>query len=196
MKNSSQDIFYDLKEALCHMHVSELKSLLISLKLSNKAFNKNELVERLIYYAKTGKELPALKIPEISKAKKYINYSLAPNTLILYGSYKNDLATRKFFQQIIGNHFHFTAYGIDWLRERWLAGNPPTYAEFAKEWQDEFERNKKQNRPPKQEWAYIRFSQEFLMLYPEASKTEVNIAWENKRQEIIKYIKQYFENNK
>ncbi len=105
------------------------------------------------------------------------------------GSYKNDLATRNFFKELIGDHFHFTAQGIDWLRERWLEGNPPTYADFANEWRAEYERNKKQKRLPKQEWAYIRFVQEYMQHFPSASKKEVNAAWKAKRQECVQKIR-------
>ncbi|XVN42631.1 MAG: hypothetical protein RCG15_08655 [Candidatus Rickettsia vulgarisii] len=59
-------------------------------------------------------------------------YHLHPNTLMLKGSYKNDLRNRQFFKQLIGEHFHFTAIAIDWLNDRWMQGlpPPPTYQEF------------------------------------------------------------------
>jgi hypothetical protein len=98
------------------------------------------------------------------------------------------LATRNFFKQLIGSHFHFTAQGIDWLREQWLKGTPPTYADFAREWQAEYERNKTQKRAPKQEWAYIRFVQEYMHLYPQASKSEVTAAWNAQRQKYVKTV--------
>jgi hypothetical protein len=107
---------------------------------------------------------------------------------MLYGTYKNDVATRNFFKQIIGNHFHFTAQGVDWLREQWLKGTPPTYADFANEWQAEYERNKTQKRPPKQEWAYIRFVQEYMQQSPHASKKEVTSAWKVMRQEFVNRV--------
>lgn len=185
MKLLSQNDHVELKEALSYMHVNELKLQLELLQLSSKGFNKKELVERLVHYAVTGEELPPLEIPAISKAKRGAPYFLAPQERMLYGSYKNDLATRNFFKQIIGDHFHFTAQGLDWLRERWLAGKAPTYKEFAKEWQDEYERNKQQKRAPKQEWAYIRFVQEYIKQFPEASKAEVIDAWETRRQEQV-----------
>ena len=188
MKYLSEDDKIQLKEALSYMHVDELKSQLEQLELSPKGFNKNELTERLIHYAVTGKELPPLKIPAISRAYRGAPNLFEPKGHMLYGSYKNDLATRNFFKQLIGKHFHFTARGVDWLRERWLEGNPPTYADFAAEWQAEYERNREQKRPPKQEWAYIRFVQEYMQRFPKASKKEVNSAWEVKRQDQIKKV--------
>lgn len=175
----------ELKEALYFMHISELKSQLKLLKFSAKAFNKQEIIDKLVHFAVTGKELPSPEIPPISKAQEGKFYPLAPQTHMLFGSYKNDLATRNFFKKLIGAHFHFTAQGIDWLRSRWLGGHPPTYYEFAKEWQNEYERNLKQKRPPKQEWAYIRFTQTYMKQFPESSRREVTNAWKKKRQEYI-----------
>lgn len=192
MKKISPDQLIELKEALSHMHVSELKNQLEELHLSIKGFNKKELIDRLVYYAKTGKELLPITIPKIAKARHGVSYPLSPTTLMLYGSYKNDLKTRQFFKQLIGDHFHFTAQGIDWLRERWIEGNPPTYSLFAKEWEVEYQHNKKEKRLPKQEWAYIRFVQEYLRTSPDASKKEVNIAWEIKRQEYIQLVHAFF----
>ncbi len=176
--------FEELQEWLSYMHVAELKDELKALNLSTKAFNKKELIERLVHYAKTGKELPHKQIPEISKAKSKTT-KLEPQSLILYGTYKNDLATRQFFKKIIGDHFHFTASGIDWLREKWLLGNPPTYAEFAKEWQTEYERNKIHKKAPKQEWAFIRFSQKFIKENPNTSKQELIEQWDKERLILI-----------
>lgn len=181
-----------LEEALSYLHVSELKTLLEALCLSSKAFNKNELIARLLHYAVTGQELAPLKIPKVCCAQKGVVYPLQANTLMMYGSYKNDAKTREFFKQLIGPHFHFTAQGIDWLRERWLAGNSPTYEEFAQEWDAEYQRNKIEKRLPKQEWAYIRFVQEYLKINALASKDDINAAWELKRQEQVEYVNQFF----
>lgn len=181
----SQPEQIELKEALSHMHVAELKKELAHLGLSIKGFNKKELIDRLMHYAVTGKEIPPLEIPAISKAQRGMHYPLTPTTPMLFGSYKNDLATRLFFKQLIGNHFHYTAYGIDWLREQWLAGNPPTYAGFAHEWQAEYERNQQNKRAPKQEWALIRFCQGYIQDCPNATKDEVLAAWAEARKEYV-----------
>ncbi|HEV2600822.1 MAG TPA: hypothetical protein VGT41_00855 [Candidatus Babeliales bacterium] len=192
MKQLSHDELIQLQEALAYLHVEELKVQLEQLQLSPRGFNKHELICRLMHYATTGQELPPLQIPTVSKAVRGIVYPLTPNTRMLYGTYKNDLATRNFFKQLIGPHFNFTAQGIDWLREQWLAGNPPTYAEFTQEWQAEYERNKKEKRPPKQEWAYIRFVQRYMEQCLTASKKEVLNAWNEKRQEYVQAVHTIF----
>lgn len=181
-----------LKEALSHLHVEELELQLTQLGLSSQGFNKNELIERLMHYAITGKELPPAVIPAVSRATKKNPRVLDPQARMLYGAYKNDLATRNFFKKFIGNHFHFTAQGIDWLRERWLQGNPPTYGEFAHEWQDEYERTRQKKRAPKQEWAYIRFVQDYMQQFPTAPKNKINEAWKAKRLEYVQEVKATF----
>ena len=45
MKKLSLEELVELKEALSHMHVGELKALLESLKLTIQAFNKEELIK-------------------------------------------------------------------------------------------------------------------------------------------------------
>ena len=194
MKKLSKYELVELQEALSHLHVVELKNQLEELKLSMKGFNKNELINRLVHYVATGKELAPLKIPAISQAKPGVSYPLASGTLMLHGAYKNDLKTRNFFKSLIGNHFHFTARGVDWLREQWLAGKPPTYEQFAKEWIEEFVRNQKEKCAPKQEWAYIRFIQDFKKSNPSASKTEILNAWEVQRQEYVALVRAIFKN--
>lgn len=196
MQYLSKEDQAELKENLSYMHIDELKSQLQELGLSLKGFNKNELIERLAHYVVTGKELAALEIPAVSKASRHATYTLDAKSLMLFGSYKNDLATRKFFRQLIGEHFHFTAQGIDWLRERWLEGKPPTYAEFAQEWQAEYERNKEQKRPPKQEWAYIRFLQNYTQRFPHASQKEMTHAWNMERKEIVQKVRVFFKQYK
>lgn len=186
----------ELKENLSYLHVDELKAQLQELGLSVKGFNKNELIERLMHYVATGKELAHREIPAVSKAARHEMPTLDAKSSMLYGSYKNDRATREFFKQLIGKHFHFTAQGIDWLRERWLEGKPPTYAEFAQEWQAEYERNKEQKRPPKQEWAYIRFIQNYTQHFPHTSKEEMTDAWNRERQEAVKKVHEFFKRYK
>ncbi|GAG53803.1 unnamed protein product, partial [marine sediment metagenome] len=94
------------------------------------------------------------------------------------------------------------AFGIDWLNERWLKGNPPTYQEFAYYWIKETERRRQQGEPPKQEWALIRFMQKMKVEYPNASKEELIHAWKTKQskksqqaQQLIHQAKSKLENN-
>lgn len=60
-----------------------------------------------------------------------------------------------FLKKLIGDYFHFTAFGVDWVDERWMDGNPPTYQEFVDMWRAEYKRRQETPANPKEEWAYI-----------------------------------------
>lgn len=170
-----------LHSSLLFLHMKELRELALKLYLVDKG-NKKQLIHRICHYVTTGERLALPKIPKESKAKANKHYPLKANTLMLKGAYKNDLKTRDFFKSLIGSHFHFTAYGIDWLNERWFEGNPPTYQEFAQMWSQEYEKRKLVKAPPKEEWAYINFVQEYLAHSPEATREILFEAWKNERE--------------
>ncbi len=179
----------DLHEALYYMKINELKGLCATYSLPIKG-NKVALINRITVFIETGKVVHLQEIPSISKANKNrIDYSLELDALMLYGAYKNDAKTRSFFKTVFGNHFHFTAFGIDWLNERWISGNPPTYREFALFWQQEYLNRKQTKVVPKKEWAYINFTQQFLIHNPAASKKEIITAWEKERMQYVYKIK-------
>ncbi len=85
-----------------------------------------------------GYHLKPVPLPAVSCASKGLKSDLHPEALILSGPYKNDLRTRNFVKDLVGEHFHFTAAGIDWIRACWERGKPPTYKEFADWWQAEY----------------------------------------------------------
>lgn len=182
-----------LKNSLTFLHVGELRDLALRLSLVDKG-NKMELILRVLHFLQTGTKLTAPKFPENSCAKRGQIYPLQPSGLMLKGAYKNDLKTRLFFKELLGEHFHFTAFGIDWLNERWMQGDPPTYQEFADMWKQEYERRKSTAVAPKEEWAYINFVQNFLKHAPEASRATIHHAWECERQrhkaKIIAWLKE------
>lgn len=175
-----------LKESLYYMHVEELKEICEKLNLSPKG-QKGALIERIYLFLKDGVILKALIIPAISKAKKGVIYPLDKKTLILKGAYKNDLKTRLFMKTLVGEHFHFTAFGQDFIKARWMEGSPPTYLEFALFWQKEYSARKKRKATPKQEWAYLNFLQQHKDTHPQETLTS---KWEKKRtQECAKALK-------
>ncbi|GMU19861.1 MAG: hypothetical protein AMXMBFR12_10520 [Candidatus Babeliales bacterium] len=180
-----------LFEALYFLKMSELKALCLKLGLPYSE-KKGQVIDTIKHFVNTGNVLEIPEIPSISKAKKNQIYPLAPDTKMLLGSYKNDAQTRAFFKKLIGPHFHFTAFGIDWLNERWQAGKPPTYQEFADMWQKEVDNRKNKKPQPKQEWALITFVQKYMEVHPDATKTEVNNAWHKKRMEMVTLVEEYF----
>jgi hypothetical protein len=187
MPETSSAELAQLKAALLFLHVSELKNICIQLSIHEKD-TKGILITRILYFIETGKIVNEQKIPEISKAKRGQVYTLSSSTVMLKGAYKNDLKTRLFFKQLIGNHFHFTAFGIDWLNERWMSGAPPTYREFADMWQSEHTRRKMAGSQPKEEWAYINFTQKFISDFPHATRQDIVAAWEIERSKNVHFV--------
>jgi hypothetical protein len=90
-----------LDNALNHMNMLELRKTCLFLNLPNKC-NKSALIKRILNYLETGHILPAIEIPAISCAKNYPSQNLILNSLMLYGSYKNDFKNRSFFKILVG----------------------------------------------------------------------------------------------
>lgn len=174
-----------LNDALHYMNMAELKGVCVELKLSHAGM-KAVIIDRIMHFIETGGVLAEPEIPDISKAKKRQVVLLRPESLILYGTHKNDLATRLFFKKLIGEHFHFTAVGHDWIRARWLEGNPPTYQEFADFWVAAQTANAV---CPKQEWAYLSFIQRFVAEKPNASRVEITLNWKIEREKKVKEVR-------
>ncbi|PIS01355.1 MAG: hypothetical protein COT84_02910 [Chlamydiae bacterium CG10_big_fil_rev_8_21_14_0_10_35_9] len=171
----------EMKKSLLFLYVKELKEIAAHLSLSDKG-NKMTVIMRILHFLETGQRLAAPKFPKEYCAQKGKIYPINENELMLKGAYKNDLEMRVFFKGLIGPHFHFTAFGIDWLNERWMQGKPPTYREFAQMWEEEYQRRKKSPAPPKEEWAYINFVQNLLSKSPLMDREGINCSWENERK--------------
>lgn len=180
-KNQQEEFF----DALNYMNMQEIKAFCLKHDISMNG-KKGNILDRIKHYLTTGCILQPKKIPPKSKADKNKNYPLAPKTLILHGAYKNDLKTRIFLKSIIGEHFHFTAFGQDWIMNRWQQGKPPTYSEFAKFWQKEYLKRKNSKANPRKEWAYLNFIQRTLIQSPKISKKELTSSWEKERSQQAK----------
>lgn len=178
LSKKEKDNFF---EALYYMKMAELKSFCQkhAIPLQGK---KGEILSRLKNYLLTGKINQPKSLPDISKAKPKKLYPLAINTKILKGAYKNDLTTRNFFKKLIGEHFHFTSFGQDWILNRWREGKPPTYGQFAKYWQKEFLQRQNSEVNPKQEWAYLNFIRQYKKQTPHLSKRNISLAWKKTQQ--------------
>lgn len=177
-----------LEEALHYMNMEELKEMSEKLELPIKG-KKRDLIKGVLHYIQTGQTLKQAPIPEKSRAQKNKEYPLKPDTSILLGAFKNDAVTRNFMKTLVGDHFHFTAFGQDWIKERWLEGNPPTYQEFSQYWQQEYERRKKEGAEPKQEWAYLSFIRQYLIKHPKVSRKEITQQWGKIRKQKVEEAK-------
>lgn len=169
-----------LENSFTYLHVSEIKLICKTLNLSVLG-NKMRMIKRIIHFLKTGEKISTPKYPESSKAINNKKHRIEPNSLMLKGRYKNDLQNRLFFKKIIGDFFHFTAFGIDWLEQKWLDGSPPTYQEFADMWIKEYQIRQKYGRNPKAEWAYINFIKRYLIENPSAKRGDIIEQWNIER---------------
>lgn len=99
---------------------------------------------------------------------------------IVPGVYRNNATYRARFKQMIGSHFTYTNYGMDWIKQQWQDGKCPTYEAFAKYWQDEFKRRKNSNdfasKPTLQRVNFFR-----KMKALKLSKSELEHAWQAER---------------
>jgi len=178
----------ELKHALLYLNLAELKETCEQLNIP-AAGEKMALIDRIITYVKKKKSIPPNQFPTISHAQKGVVYPLTPKGLILYGDYKNDLRTRLFMKELVGEHFNFTSYGNDWIKEQWYAGSRPTYANYAQYWQNEYMKRQVKAVAPKPELAYINFIQSYLAKKPKSSNQELRREWELVRQEYIEKVK-------
>ncbi len=192
MKKLNSSDLSQLEVYLYYFHVSELKKVCDQFQLSSSG-KKKDLILRILAYFKSGKKQELIDFPDSSRACKGEKYPLEPKMKILIGAYKNDLATRLFFKELIGDYFHFTAFGIDWINERWAQGNPPTYQEFASFWEKEYAFRKTQKAKPKTEWAYLNFIQRCSKEHPEFSKAQIVKAWKLERNSCIQKAKMILE---
>jgi len=182
--NEQQELF----TALLYCNISELKNICIHFELPTQG-EKIKLIENIQLYVTTEKIAIHQEIPASSKAQPKTIYPLTPNTLMLKGSFKNDLKTRIFLKSLIGNHFHYTAYGIDWIKNLWMQGTPPTYAQFAVYWQSEHEARQTTKAAMKPEWAYLNFLDRYKKTYPAASKSQAIASWKIERKIYVEKVK-------
>ncbi len=181
--------FISLQKSLMFLYVHELKNYCEKLSLTTKG-KKIILAARIMHFLKTQEKNSITPYPKSSLAKKNNLQQPALHALMLKGAYKNDLQNRLFFKSIIGNHFHFTAFGIDWLEEQWLSGTPPTYEQFIHMWKNEYAFRSIYKVAPKQEWAYINFIQTYSNMHPHACKDDIIHHWNIERTKHKKLVDQ------
>ena len=184
------DILKNLEDKLHYLYVIELKKIAEELVLSQEG-KKAQLIRRIMTYISTGEKLLLDKYPKQSLGKKSELGAISADSLMLKGAYKNDRKTREFFKKMIGQHFHFTVFGLDWLEERWRNGNPPTYNQFIEMWREKYELHQKFPIPPKAEWKYIIFVQNYISMNKNFTKMEINDAWNSERNKALQETKEF-----
>lgn len=134
-----------LDDAIYYLKVPELEYYITTLGIAAGP-RKESMIAALLQFAGRSPaptDRPAAEPPGLSaEARRTLQTRFAPQTHIVPGHYTNGPASRARFKQLIGPHFSFTSYGMEWIRRQWAAGSCPTYQDFATFWQTEFERRK------------------------------------------------------
>jgi hypothetical protein len=170
-----------LDESMLYLNISELNKITKHFKLPNLK-RKNDLIENIITFVTTG-TVSIQRPAQIKKPKNYVQHAeLTPQTQMVQGIYKNGTKEREFLEKLIGNHFHFTVFGLEWLAEQWENDISPTYQEFADMWVREYMLYKSgMKQYHKQEWQYINFVKNFIAENPNATQKNILSEWKKHR---------------
>lgn len=149
---------------------------------------KQVLINRLLTDCGITDTAPKPVPPDISAiAETGPAHALSPVAYILPNHYTNGRKTRERFQQLIGKHFRFTSYGMDWIRACWAAGRYPRYEEFAAYWQGEYERRQAGgNFTSAPTNARVRFFRD--PAHRGMSTNALNEAWKQKQASASKQV--------
>ena len=128
-------------EGIYYFKIDELKLLCGELEISVVG-KKQDLINHILSSLNlqddsinNGKDLKT-KLPK--RHPKNAN----SETHIIPGEYTNGKKSRQIFKNLIGEHFSFTIYGMDWIKECWDNHIYPSYKDFAEYWSTEYQRRK------------------------------------------------------
>ncbi|NRA69161.1 MAG: hypothetical protein HRU19_32120 [Pseudobacteriovorax sp.] len=171
-----------LVDGIYYLKVDELVQIASHLGLHVHG-RKQQLIDGILRFYQLG----TVPKPPAPKPNKKAQPAANPEVYIIQGTYTNGPASRKKLKKIIGDHFHFTTYGMDWIRDRWAEGHSPTWEEFARFWQSEYQRRKDGGEfSSKQTNARVRFFRE--QKGQGLTKEELNAAWEERRQNKLNLV--------
>ena len=176
-----------IAESIYYLKLDELRTLSRDLGLSD-AGAKGILIQGILnqigVHTEDGRA--------ISKGRqtKFARYTgdLSPETHILPGFYTNGQAMRSRFTALVGPHFSFTNYGMEWIREQWISDRYPTYEEFASYWQGEHDRRKEGGEfASLQTNARVRFFRAHRG--DGLSREALDAAWQEERQRRVAEVR-------
>ena len=174
-KNLKPDVFlnfYWLKQELidfCKKHKIYTSGAKADLTKRIKSFLEKGIVENVVKN-KSYKNRDSDK--DIRLDTKVINY-------------KNDLKTRFFFKKHIGNHFHFTAHLMKFIKNKHETGKEITYEDLIKEWKDEYKRKQNPDYKTKigKTFEYNQFIRDFFTNNKGKKLSDAIRAWKKIKSE-------------
>lgn len=167
-------------ESIYYLKVSELQEACGVLGLPASGA-KGALIERVLNHV--GIESESSRAISAGREARFPKYRgpLSPSSHILPGYFTNGSTTRARMKQLVGSHFSFTNYGMEWIREQWLSQRYPTFRQYADYWQTEYERRQNggafESLPTNARVLFFRDQKGSGM-----SKNELDAAWKTERE--------------
>ena len=147
----------------------------------NRSGGKIEIINRIIYFIETGKNLEKTKI-NIQKSKSNFNWNaekLSCETVIT-DNYKNTENVRQFFTAEIGKYFKFNVLFINWMKQN--IGK--TLKDAIEEWNRIYilKRDKNHKSEIGVQFEYNTYIRDFLADNPKLSIRDAKKYWMLKRE--------------
>ena len=165
-----------LESAIYFLKVTELKQICEKFNQCNRG-SKQDLINTLLAYARGDKNYSTNK--QLSEAEKTLRANADrydSSVYIVPGVYTNNKVSRTVLIDLIGRHFTFTSYGMNWIKAQWHSGHCPSYLEFADYWQAEYQKRKNRDDfASKQTLQRVNLFRE--MKGENLSKQELEKAW-------------------
>ncbi len=180
------------RRALCtsiyYLKVEELGQICAALTVSPRGA-KGTLAKRILNAVGVADEDGrAISTGRETRFSRYTG-ELDPETHILPGHYTNGPKMRAKLRTMIGDHFSFTNYGMEWIRERWLEESYPSFTEFASFWQGEYNRRRAGGEFESLVTnARVRFFR--AMEGQGLSRDDLERAWQNERRSHVETVSQ------
>lgn len=170
-----------LETAIYFLKVPELKALIAEANLTGGS-SKQAMINELLAFARGESYDHAQDKPQHTMRElKEMGKQYDPEQYIVPGVYTNSSHYRARFQEMIGSHFSYTVYGMDWIKAQWQSGSCPTFESFAVYWQQEYER-RQQTDDFKSPRTLQRVNFFRKMKGQNLSKTALEKAWYDERQ--------------
>ena len=170
----------------CYFMKTELVNLSKKLELPTNG-SKMELQNGIIYYIKNKKQNKNIKIKKIKEQiPKKVPINLTPDTKLSEG-YICNLITRNFFKKHIGDHFHFTYFLNEYVKN-----NPnKTYQDAINYWNYQYNNpelfKKKYEKTGK--FEYNNFMKKYYEDHENASLDNVIKGWNEHKEKRNKKCK-------
>lgn len=131
MNKAAKNLILD---SIYYLKISELNELSKALELRPVKGKANIINSILIHL---DIKPTAKNIISNDKFEKYTG-SLDPNKYLLPGYYTSGKKYREIFKNNVGEHFKFTSYGMEWIKDQWQQNKYPSIDEFCNFWSKEF----------------------------------------------------------